>query len=52
MKFKATSAHYGYKDLERGKWVKIDGWGDAQAARDEVLASVERFNSSPDKPNF
>ena len=30
-----------YKDLEPGKWVRIDGWGDAAAARaiiDEALA--------------
>lgn len=33
-----------YKDLEEGKWVKIDGWVDADEARKEILASVERFN--------
>lgn len=31
-----------YKDLEPGKWVKIDGWGDAEEAKQEVLDSVER----------
>lgn len=30
-----------YKDLEAGKWVKVDGWADADAARAEVLKSVE-----------
>ena len=25
-----------YKDLEEGKWVKVDGWADAAAARAEV----------------
>lgn len=33
-----------YKDLEPGKWVKVDGWADENAARDEILASVARFN--------
>ena len=32
-----------YKDLEAGKWVKVDGWADAEAARQEVLKSVEAF---------
>ena len=41
-----------YKDLERGKWVKIDGWRDVQAAKDEILNSVKRFEESPDQPNF
>ena len=33
-----------YKDLETGKWVKIDGWVDADAAKQEILDSIERFN--------
>ena len=41
-----------YKDLEQGKWVKIAGWGDAAAAREEILASVERYHAAPEKPNF
>lgn len=32
-----------YKDLEHGKWVKVDGWADAEAARQEVIKSVEAF---------
>jgi inorganic pyrophosphatase len=39
-----------YKDLETGKWVKILGWGDADAARQEILDSVERYNALPVKP--
>jgi len=34
-----------YKDLESGKWVKIDGWLGAEEAKKEILASVERFNN-------
>lgn len=33
-----------YKDLEKGKWVKIDGWEDAEAARREIMDSVERYS--------
>jgi len=29
-----------YKDLEPGKWVKIQGWQNAEAARQEILKSV------------
>lgn len=32
-----------YKDLEKGKWVKVEGWEGVEAARKEILASVERF---------
>ncbi|MGC1182304.1 inorganic diphosphatase [Legionella sp.] len=33
-----------YKDLEVGKWVKVDGWVDANVALDEIMASIARFN--------
>ncbi len=32
-----------YKDLENGKWVKVEGWGSAQEAKDEILKSVAHF---------
>ncbi len=35
-----------YKDLEPGKWVKIDGWGSADEAREEILSSQKRFSNS------
>lgn len=35
-----------YKDLEKGKWVKVDGWEGPEAAKKEILASVERHNSA------
>ena len=41
-----------YKDLEKGKWVKIDGWGDASEAKTEIMSSIERFNNAPEKPHF
>ena len=41
-----------YKDLEKGKWVKLDGWGGAAEAKDIIRDSVTRFNDAPEKPNF
>lgn len=41
-----------YKDLEKGKWVKLDGWSSASKARDEIMESIERFNDAPIKPHF
>ena len=34
-----------YKDLEAGKWVKIDGWVEAEEAKREILESIERYKS-------
>jgi inorganic pyrophosphatase len=34
-----------YKDLEKGKWVKIEGWADAGAARAEVTKAVEAYEN-------
>ncbi|KTD51878.1 inorganic pyrophosphatase [Legionella quinlivanii] len=33
-----------YKDLEEGKWVKVDGWAGIEPAREEVLSSVKRYD--------
>jgi inorganic pyrophosphatase len=35
-----------YKDLEEGKWVKIEGWEGPDAARREILESIERYEAS------
>lgn len=32
-----------YKDLEKGKWVKVQGWEGPEAARAEIVASAERY---------
>jgi inorganic pyrophosphatase len=32
-----------YKDLENGKWVKIDGWEGIESARNEILSSIDRY---------
>jgi len=31
-----------YKDLEKGKWVKLDGWGGADEAKKILLEAIER----------
>lgn len=32
-----------YKDLDSGKWVKLDGWGTFDDAIEEIRSSVERY---------
>ena len=34
-----------YKDLEPGKWVKLDGWGDAAEARRFIAEAIARARS-------
>ncbi|AMP90705.1 inorganic diphosphatase [Legionella pneumophila] len=33
-----------YKDLEEGKWVKVEGWVGPEAAREEITSSINRYN--------
>jgi inorganic pyrophosphatase len=35
-----------YKDLEPGKWVKAEGWGDAAQARRFIAEAIERHKNS------
>ncbi len=41
-----------YKDLEPSKWVKVEGWVGPEEAKREIESSIERFEATPDKPNF
>ena len=41
-----------YKDLDAGKWVKIDGWKGLDEAKEEILSGVQRYNNLVDKPAF
>ena len=41
-----------YKDLDKGKWVKINGWGDIDQARKEILDGVANYNNEKVKPAF
>ena len=34
-----------YKDLEKGKWVKVKGWKGADEARAEIIRSRDRYNA-------
>ncbi|GAB2583040.1 inorganic diphosphatase [Dyella jejuensis] len=34
-----------YKDLEKGKWVRFEGWRDVGPAREEVLACIDRYQA-------
>jgi len=35
-----------YKDLEPGKWVKVKGWKDGDAAMQEIRAAVQRYTKA------
>jgi len=41
-----------YKDLDEGKWVRVDGWGGMDEAKQEILNSVKMYQEAPEKPNF
>ncbi len=41
-----------YKDLDEGKWVRVEGWGSIDDARDEIMASVAMYKDAPVKPAF
>jgi inorganic pyrophosphatase len=32
-----------YKDLEEGKWMKFNGWGNVEEARTEILKSIQAY---------
>ncbi|CDZ75914.1 Inorganic pyrophosphatase [Legionella massiliensis] len=34
-----------YKDLEEGKWVKLSGWEGPEAAKEEIVSSVARYEA-------
>ncbi|NND92788.1 MAG: inorganic diphosphatase [Granulosicoccus sp.] len=35
-----------YKELEKGKWVEVEGWADAAEARKQIVESIERASSN------
>ena len=41
-----------YKDLDEGKWVRVQGWAGAEEARAEILASLALYKEAPVKPHF
>jgi len=50
----ATIQHFfaHYKDLEPGKWVRIEGWLGPEEAKKEIAASVKRYKAKLPKPAF
>ena len=49
-----TISHFfeHYKDLDEGKWVRVEGWGDIDDAKEEILNSLKMYADAPEKPNF
>lgn len=41
-----------YKDLEKDKWVKLEGWGGVDEARQILRDAMQRYESSAVKPKF
>ena len=41
-----------YKDLDEGKWVRVEGWAGVDEARQEILDSQEMYQNAPEKPHF
>jgi len=41
-----------YKDLEPGKFVKIEGWFGQEEAKKEIMEGVDRYNAAKEKPAF
>ena len=41
-----------YKDLEPGKFVKVRGWQDGEAAKNEIMEGVKRYQDAAEKPAF
>jgi inorganic pyrophosphatase len=41
-----------YKDLEKGKWVKVLGWEGPDSARKDILDSIAAYKAASPKPAF
>jgi len=43
-----TIAHFfeHYKDLEKGKWVKVKGWEGPESAKQEILDGIANYNKA------
>ncbi len=41
-----------YKDLDEGKWVRVEGWGGVDEAKEEIMNSIRMYQEAPEKPHF
>lgn len=41
-----------YKDLEAGKWVRVDGWSGSEQAKKALLEGKSRYDNAKVKPAF
>lgn len=50
----AKIAHFfeHYKDLEPGKWVKLEGWVGVDEAKQAILDGVKKYETAPTKPHY
>jgi inorganic pyrophosphatase len=50
----AQIAHFfeHYKDLERGKWVKVGGWVGPEEAKKEIVDGIASYRKAKKKPAF
>lgn len=48
---RAQITHFfeNYKDLETGKWVKVNGWDNADAARRAIVGCIAAYNGEQNK---
>ena len=38
-----------YKELDEGKWVKVDGWAGIEEAKQEIMDSIKRYETEQPK---
>jgi inorganic pyrophosphatase len=41
-----------YKDLEPGKWVKVEGWVGPEEAKKAILSGVKKYKAAKKKPRY
>ena len=41
-----------YKDLDEGKWVRVEGWADIEAAKQKIMDAIKMYEDAPEKPCF
>jgi inorganic pyrophosphatase len=38
-----------YKDLEKGKWVKVEGWAGPEEAKEEIVNGVAAYKAAQEQ---